>query len=521
MHNNHAKFTIPDIRSFVPEKLKPWIMIALVIIYQLSGGIYLSSANEMAGSLALMHEDIMMAGYSMLLGVALCIVIMFRLKFRFSTKNSLRITAVGLIICNLICMYTACVPILVIACFASGLFKLWGTLACNTTINLWITPTRDLSVWFTFIFLVIISMIPITGITTSFVSWFGGSWECMHWFMICLLLCVLLLTFVIFRHFRFMDRVPLLGIDFTGMALWTSSALSAIFILNYGDYYDWFQSGWIWAGICICLVTLVLNLWRATWVSHPFIEFETWRRPVVWLTILMYGAVTLLLSPSNLLEHIYLKSLLGYDSLNSASLNWVVFAGTIAGSIFCYRYLALKKWTFKTMTLIGFSQIVAYLFLFYFIIDRSIPKEILVWPLFTRGFAFVVIVTVFLTSLARIPFEKRFQAVAVAMVISTCIGPLFGNALLTCFFKAVMQKNMILLGANLDNVNRVVQNIPGVELFNRLRAQAMIVSIKELYGIMSIAGIFILMILFLKTSIVVEITNIRRCLMNAFKTGKS
>ncbi len=59
MHHT-GPFTIPDIRDFVPEKVKPWILFAFFIIFQFSGGVYLASVCEMSGSLALMQEDIMM-----------------------------------------------------------------------------------------------------------------------------------------------------------------------------------------------------------------------------------------------------------------------------------------------------------------------------------------------------------------------------------------------------------------------------------------------------------------------------
>ena len=85
MHET-GPFSIPAIRNFVPEKIKPWIIIVFVIIFQFSGGIYLAAVSEMVGGLALMQEDIMMAGYSSFVGMGLTFAIMFRLKFRFNTK---------------------------------------------------------------------------------------------------------------------------------------------------------------------------------------------------------------------------------------------------------------------------------------------------------------------------------------------------------------------------------------------------------------------------------------------------
>lgn len=111
MHES-GPFILPAIRDFVSEKWKPWIMIAIVIVFQLSGGIYLASVAEMVGSLALLHEDIMMAGYASLVGMSLTFAIMFRLKFRFNSKVSLLTCCIVLIVCNLICMHTSSVPLL-------------------------------------------------------------------------------------------------------------------------------------------------------------------------------------------------------------------------------------------------------------------------------------------------------------------------------------------------------------------------------------------------------------------------
>lgn len=69
MHENKP-FSIPAMRDFVPEKLRPWIIILIVIVFQFSGGIYLAAVSEMVGSLALLQEDIMMAGYASMVGMA-------------------------------------------------------------------------------------------------------------------------------------------------------------------------------------------------------------------------------------------------------------------------------------------------------------------------------------------------------------------------------------------------------------------------------------------------------------------
>jgi MFS transporter, DHA2 family, multidrug resistance protein len=244
MHHS-GPFSIPEIRGFVPEKVKPWILFIFFIIYQFSGGVYMAAVSEMSSSLALMHQDIMMAGYASLVGLALTFTIMFRLKFRFPTKVSLIITATGLILCNLICMHTSSVPVLVATSFFAGILRMWGTFTCNTNIQLWITPKRDMSVWFCYIQLCVQGFILLSGLTTIYIS-FITKWEYMHWFIIGFHFCLILITVIVFNSKQMM-KLPLFGIDWMGAILWAITVLCAIFVLNYGDHYDWYQStifGW-------------------------------------------------------------------------------------------------------------------------------------------------------------------------------------------------------------------------------------------------------------------------------------
>lgn len=222
-------FSIPAIRNFVPEKLKPWVIILFVIVFQFSGGVYLAAVSEMVGSTALMQEDIMMAGYASMVGMALTFAIMFRLKFRFTSKVALLTCCTALIICNLISMYTRNVPVLIFACFIAGFFRMWGTFECNSTIQLWLTPKRDLSVFFCFIYFLVQGSIQLSGLATTYVTFFA-KWEFMHWLIIGLLGSVMLLTVVLFRTCRTLNKLPLYGIDWLGGLLWGLILLSVIFI---------------------------------------------------------------------------------------------------------------------------------------------------------------------------------------------------------------------------------------------------------------------------------------------------
>lgn len=498
MHET-GPFSIPAIRDFVPEKWKPWIIICMVVIFQLSGGIYMAAAGEMVGSLALMQEDIMMAGYASMAGMALTFAIMFRLKFQFTSKVAFLTCCSALIVCNLICVNTDCVPLLVGVSFISGFFRMWATFECNSTIQLWLTPKRDLSIFFCFIYLLVNSCIQLSGLATIYVSYFT-KWEYMHWFIIGLLGFVMLLVMLLFRNIRVMRRLPLYGIDWLGALLWGLILLCIIFVCLYGDHYDWFESDYIRMATLAGLVMLLLNIWRASFIRHPFIALKTFSYRMVWLPFLLYILIDFLLAPSHLLEHVYLEGILGYDSLNIVSLNWVVMLGIVAGAFFTYQTFALRKWSYKVMTVIAFTSIVGYLAMFYFTIDYNLPKSSLVLPVFLRGFGYVIIAICFLTALSRVPFENFFQAVGVQAFVSAAFGSVLGTAMLGEILKFTLKRNAMLLGTNLDHVNPLASHIPLEQLYGAVQQQALIVSMKEIFGWLTLLGLFCLLLFLVNES---------------------
>lgn len=492
-------FSIPAFRDFIPEKLRPWIILVFVVIFQFSGGIYLAAVAEMAGGLALMQEDILMAGYASLVGLSLTFVIMFRLKFRFSSKIALTVCALVIMACNIICMHVTSIPSLVIVCFFCGIFRMWATFECNSTIQLWLTPTRDLSVFFCFIVILVQGSIQLSGWTTTWFSVFAG-WEYMHLFVIGLLSLLSITVLATMRTHRAAPRLPLYGIDWLGGFLWGLSLLGILFICIYGDYYDWFQSGYIRATTIAVGIIIILNLIRASFIRHPFIALKTWSYSVVWFVAISYLLVDILMAPSHIFEHLFMESILHYDLLHTYSLNGAVFAGLAAGAFFTWQTFAKRKWEYRTMFLMGISIIIIYLLLCYFYIDWHIPKYALVVPLFIRGFGYAVMAICLLTILSKVPFSHFFQAIAIHSFFGACIGGVLGTAILNQIFKKTITKNIMLLSSNLDHVNSISGRFSAQEIFDTLQQQTLLISMKEVYGILIILGLSWLLFIIIKES---------------------
>ena len=490
-------FKILAINDYIPEKIKPWIFILLVCVVQFAGsGVYLSTMNESSSDLALMREDIMMAGFAGMAGMALYFTIMLRVKFRLPTKPSLLICFAALVIANIICLKTDNLFILIITCFFAGIFRMWATFECNSTLQLWITPNRDMPIFFCYVYLIVNSAILLGSGGQLYISLFSN-WMYVNYTVIALLLIMMLVIIFIFNSRRFMPFMPLLGVDWLGALLWGLILLNVNFICIYGDYFDWWSSNEIQIATGTLIGLLALNLLRASFIRHPYISLQTFKYKPVIHTLLLYLAVDIFVSPSHLLEHIYFEEVLGYDTQHMIYVNIISWSGIVVGSLFTWRYFAIAKNSFKSTFIIGFLGLLSYQIMMYFFVDASTSKEYFAIPLFLRNFGYVTMGIVMISELMKVPFPHFFQALSVQMFMSAACGSSIGVAVLTYFFKWKTAENFQFISSGIDSVNENLTRYSHQQLEHTLEIQTLVMSFKELYGYLSIAAIVFLLILIL------------------------
>ncbi|WP_266205872.1 MFS transporter [Pontibacter kalidii] len=295
-----------------------------------------------------------------------------------------------------------------------------------------------------------------------------------------------------------MRPFPLFGIDWLGGLMWGLILLTINFICIYGEHYDWLQSFEIRTAVVILAILLFLNFWRASFIRHPFISLQTFKYKAVYMTFFLYIMVDIFLAPAHLIEHIYLEAVLHYDAGHLISMNWFGWAGVLVGAFFAYYFFALKKHSYKSMFLIGFSALVLYLLLMYFLIDYTTVREMLFVPIFFRNFGYVIISIVLLTNLVKVPFQHFWQALSIQAFVSAGFGGVLGTAVLHHFLNVLTAKNFMLLSSGLDSVNYKLQQVDMGALFGQLQGHVMLVSFKELYGylVMAALGFLLLFILY-------------------------
>lgn len=526
-HAPQGPFDIPEVPDFIPRRLKPYLFILFVLIIQFSGGVYLAAASDIVGTTALMQEDILMAGYASLIGLAINFAVMFRIKFRFSTRTQLLASAIILIAANVICANTTSVPVLVTTCFIAGWFRMQATLACNSTIQLWLTPVRDMAIFFCYVYIIVDSVIQLSGIATIYTAFFS-QWEYMHWIMTGMLALLMIMVMVLVKPVRGPMFIPLLGIDWIGAILWAGFMMCFTFICVYGNYFDWWDAVEIRGAALIGLACLCINLWRASFLHHPYISFRAMKNRNVIRATGIYLVFFTLIATEHVFEHSYAANILGFDETNLIDLNWYVFAGIIAGCAFTYFTFALRKWRYKTMTAIAFALAIVYLAYFYFFIDYGVEKEMLFIPLFFRGAAAVIISIVFLTSIVQsgLPFQVFPQALTINGFTGAVMGATLGPAIIGELLRHTMAKNAALIGANMTAANPDSAFAPLGQLYGMVQTQALIVSMKEIYGwllIVAIASLTVILISYSSVrpfAIFPKWSTVRRVIKHIVRTDK-
>lgn len=228
-------------KEFLPTPVCIFLSMCFATVFQFNGGVFLPVAVQMSSELGCIQEDVMMAGYASFIGMTVIFPILFRLKSRFTTRSILLTVCPILIACNWITMHTDILPVLVVTCFISGFFRMWGTFECFSNMRLSVTPSGNFSVFYPFIYIVVLESIQLSGLVAIHLTdWVH--WRYMHGFVMFMLAVVWCCVYFLTRRVRVGKKVPLYGIDWIGGILWVVVLFSIVYVCIYGEFYDWLDS---------------------------------------------------------------------------------------------------------------------------------------------------------------------------------------------------------------------------------------------------------------------------------------
>ncbi len=472
-------FAMPMVNDFVPKTIRPWIYLLFTVIFQMCDGIYLGTTEQMMGELNMMREDVMFVFMCCVVGVAMPFPILFRLKFRFTNRQLEIFSISGLIITVAVPLFTTWMPILCVSSYLCGYFKLMATFECFSNIQLWMTPKRDFKIFFPLLYIVVLADMSMAGWVSVELGHYFGSWQAMQYFIIGLLSLVLLYFITCTHNFRFMRPYPFFSIDFLGCALWSVALLTGIWIFNYGEYYNWWDST-LWRTVLfIWPVTIFAAFHRMFRIHHAYILPQAFKYKTLIPILFMFIIAELMNSTPKVLENTFTGAILHYGIMTGNRFNLVNIAGNITGCIFCMFWWKSWRQKYTRLLTVGFSCLLLYQIMMYFYITPQLNIESLYLPTFIRNFGysiFFVTLTLYLEELMDL--RHFFMGLTIAGFIRNGLLDNVCTGIYSYLLRYHVADNLAI-------------GLP----FSA--TESMMMGVKQLYGATCIGGVFFLLLLML------------------------
>ena len=438
---SQGKFPLPNFRDWVPRWARILLYAVFLVGFQFTNGMYFTAFEQMKGGMALSGGDVAMMGQTVLIGLSFYFPLAFRLKFRFPNKWNFIIAASVQILCNIIFPHLTAMPLRLLVCYVGGFCRLYGTFECFSNLLGVIAPTFNYGVFLSVVFFIVLGCINVFDwVQIRIIDTFG--WPAMHTAAIAYLLLIIILALVFMKTFRAQPKMPLYGINWLGMVMWSIFILSLIYIFCYGNQYEWLASPRIRIALATAFLSLAYGIWAMFNLRHPFIHKEAFGMRHIWKFFGIFLILDILLSTQTVLQNTFCSAVMGMDYISMSNLKWLDFIGQGLGALFCY--LALTKWHWHTrwLTAIGLGFVLLYTVMMHFIIAPTTPTAALVPALILCGFGHVtvfIVLTVYVQANAN--FTYYFEMICLLGFIRTGVGGPIGDAMFERSLSALVPYN--------------------------------------------------------------------------------
>ncbi len=472
-------FSVPSFNSYVPRRLQPWIYLLIAFTFLLSGGIYGGAMSHVMGEYSLMREDVLMIVMFNVVGVAMPFPFLFKMKFHFTNRQLLINAALVVAACNILIIYTESMPLMCLLAYVSGFFKLCGCFECMSTIQLWMTPKRDFTIFFPLLYCMVLGNMFLAPWLTEHLVYICQDWRTVNWVMAAALLTIALGLYVTTHDFRFMKPLPFISNDWLGCILWSALMLEFIFFFNYGEYYNWLDSSVMRTDIVLFAATFYFCIQRMRHIRHPYISPEAWKYKRLVPLLILFAFVEFMGSTPKVLQTAFTGSILHFGAVTTNVLNLVEWIGAIAGCLFCLFWCKVLCAKYTHLLTLGVAAMVCYPVMMYFLIGPGLPIEALYLPTLLRAFGnaiFFCMLTIYLEEL--MPFQHFFMGLTMAGMVRN--GPV--STLCSGLYSFGLRHQVA------DNMSRGLPYDMG---------NLLMISIRQLYGVTCVIGIAVLIVFLL------------------------
>lgn len=474
--------------DWVPKLLQLILIFIFLLPILVVSGVYTGNLSYMVSSLGTHNEWLIFANYAGVVGMGVSLPLIFRYKLRYHTKFLMVKTLGFLALASFMIGTTENVVVIVSCSFFIGFLKMFALIELILPTMHIISPDGNRPLFYSIFYPSAILIPQVAGyIMTRF--GFSTYWQNANFVMAIIMLVLAGLALVFMHNQRFDKKVPLKGIDWTGLFLFTSVFLALAYFISFARQQNYFRSDTITMSLGIMVFGAVLYYINQQLNENPFINFNFLKNYSVIHGIMMLLMLGFFLAGSSLQSKITI-GILGFSSVMDNSFNLWMIPGLVLAIIFSLKWLVKNK-SLKIYILIGFSSFLVYYVFMYFLVSRNLSYEQLIVPNILRGFGMAVLfIGVWLYALGNLSPDAMLGAAAVMIIVRTMIGPGIWSLAFNYIDGIWNLESLTNMAGKMDASAYSQRTAMG--LFKTLNLDALLIATKRLYGLLIMLGSAIL-----------------------------
>jgi len=460
--------------TWVPKPVMLLLIIFIMFPLMSISGVYTSNATDLSGALATYSEFVSMANNAGSIGMGLALLIVFRVKMRFRSKEIITTCAIILALLSYMNGTTENPYLLVVGSLLIGFFKMFPMVEVLLPMMFILSPKGDKGRFYAIFY-------PISIGFGQLSSYFFANLVFKHnyqapFFIMSSLMLVIACISLIFQHDqRFSFKKPLYQIDWLSMILLGSSAMSFNVFFTFMRQQGWFISPYIRTALILSFLFLGLTIWRQKFLKRPMINFKVFTRENTLHSLILLIFLGVFLSSSSVYVQ-YSVGVLGYNNLINAKINlWMIPGVVLAGVIayYCFKY----NWKLKLYVAGGFVAFFLHTLCLYLLIQPQMNIEYLQYSMILKGLGMgMLFISIWLYAADGVSMDGLFGAMGILIMIRGFLATAFGGAIISwALYQGQWQSlndiSMFLDNGNFTNGMAIYQNIS----LNALMASSKIV----------------------------------------------
>ena len=478
--------------KWVPGLVQLVLIILFESMFLLINPINPGNIGQMSSSTGIMTEYYLWGNYATIIGLAIVLPFVLRIKMRFRSKELLLTSLAIMIIMTMIVATTSIGEVAVVACLIFGIAKMFGMTEMLLPLQGILCPDGDRNKFYAIFYPISLSASQLGVFFTSKLA-LDISWQALHYYAAATFLIAAVVCIIFVHNQRFDKKMPFIHIDWVGLFFYGTALMSMAYIFSFGKQQDWFNSQYIIWAVVFTIVSISALIIRELNTKHPFLSFKLYKIKSVRLGIILLVAQGMYMGVTSIMS-IYTSAILGYNWITNASLGLMTLPGIVAAGFVAFYWMK-NKIPLKMYIFLGFAAYFLYTVVLYFMMVPELNIGQLYLPQLLNGYGMAALfISVWIYTFEKVPQNTMLPSVAPIMIFRSFIMMAFFTALFGWLQYQLQWQSVGNLAFYFDTLS-MSQNF-GTYSIRDVQLGAVLAANKTLLGYTIIAGLGFLIFIF-------------------------